>query len=642
MSEQMNNEQRRAVMHLDGPMMVLAGPGSGKTFVITRRIRNMVQCGIAPESILVITFTKAAAVEMQERFESLMDGNVTGVTFGTFHGIYFSFLKKSLGYSASDIVTEKEKKQFIKEALSSYPAVNADDFTTTYLLDSFSKIKNDGITPEMYESPCRLVDKEAFEKIYYDYARIMHIAGKVDFDDMVLKCRQLFVENPDILEMWRRRFKYILIDEFQDINPMQYEVVKMLAAPLNNLFIVGDDDQSIYGFRGSCPQIMLDFPKAFKGAESVLLKYNYRSTPEVVNTACSLIGHNKNRFKKTLMAANKGKGGVNVLSFKDKQAETEGVINLVKTGLKFMAADDIALIFRMNSSAGAYAKALSESGIQFYMKEKIKNIFDGTMAKDLMAVLAYANGKKTRENLLRFMNKPVRYIRRCDIEEEKYADKNNSDRDDSDSRGYGVVKTYLQDKSHDTDLLMRILYSTDIKEYVKKNVKELLYHLNTLCGMHPFAGMNYIRKVMGYEAFMVKENEKRGIAKNETINELDEITVSAKNTDNYVHWLETVEEYEESLKNAQNEESKNGVQLMTMHGSKGLEYRMVIIPDLNEGNVPSKKCEKPAEIEEERRVFYVAMTRAKEKLFLCHLEKNKEKRIVPSRFLREVNKTSFK
>ena len=607
MSEQMNNEQRRAVMHLEGPMMVLAGPGSGKTFVITRRIRNMVQCGIAPESILVITFTKAAAVEMQERFESLMDGNVTGVTFGTFHGIYFSFLKKSLGYSASDIVTEKEKKQFLKEALSSYPAVNADDFTTTYLLDSFSKIKNDGITPEMYESPCRLVDKEAFEKIYYDYARIMHIAGKVDFDDMVLKCRQLFVENPDILEMWRRRFKYILIDEFQDINPMQYEVVKMLAAPLNNLFIVGDDDQSIYGFRGSCPQIMLDFPKAFKGAESVLLKYNYRSTPEVVNTACSLIGHNKNRFKKTLMAANKGKGGVNVLSFKDKQAETEGVINLVKTGLKFMAADDIALIFRTNSSAGAYAKALSESGIQFYMKEKIKNIFDGTMAKDLMAVLAYANGKKTRENLLRFMNKPVRYIRRCDIGEELR-----------------------------TDHLSNMLHDPEIKSYVKKNVKELIYHLDTILGMHPFAGMNYIRKVMGYEAFMVKENEKRGIAKNETINELDEITGSAKNTDNYVHWLETVEEYEESLKNAQNDESKNGVQLMTMHGSKGLEYRMVIIPDLNEGNVPSKKCEKPAEIEEERRVFYVAMTRAKEKLFLCHLEKNREKRITPSRFLKEI------
>ena len=607
MSEQMNNEQRRAVMHLDGPMMVLAGPGSGKTFVITRRIRNMIQSGISPESILVITFTKAAAVEMQERFESLMDDEISGVTFGTFHGIYFNFLKKSLGYSASDIVTEKEKHHFIKEALSSYPVVNADDFTMTYLLDSFSKIKNDGIEPERYESPCRLVDKENFEKIYYDYAEIMRIAGKIDFDDMVLKCRQLFSENPEILEMWRARFKYILIDEFQDINPMQYEVIRMLAAPLNNLFIVGDDDQSIYGFRGSCPQIMLDFPKEFKGAESVLLKYNYRSIPEVVNTACKLIGHNKNRFKKTLMAANKGNGGVNVLAFKDKKEETEGVINLVRAGLKFMNADDIALIFRTNSSAGTYAKALSEAGIPFYMKEKIKNVFDGIIAKDLMAVLAYANGEKTRENLLRFMNKPVRYIRRCDIEDRNYQDS-----------------------------LICMLSDPDIKDFVKKNVKELIYHLDTLNGMHPFAGMNYIRKVMGYEAFMIKENEKRGIPKDETINELDEITDSAKNTDNYLHWLESIEEYEESLKNAQSEESRDGVQLMTMHGSKGLEYRMVIIPDLNEGNIPSKKCEKPAELEEERRVFYVAMTRAKEKLFLCHLEKNREKRITPSRFLKEI------
>lgn len=602
-NDSFNTEQKQAIEHFEGPAMVLAGPGSGKTFVITRRIRNMIQSGIAPESILVITFTKAAAVEMQERFESLMEDDISSVTFGTFHGIYFNFLKKSLGYSSSDIVTEKEKRQFIKEALSSYPSVNADDFTMTYLLDSFSKIKNDGILPERYESPCRLVDKENFEKIYYDYAEIMRIAGKIDFDDMVLKCRQLFIENPEILAMWRTRFKYILIDEFQDINPMQYEVIRMLAEPLNNLFIVGDDDQSIYGFRGSCPQIMLDFPKEFKGAESVLLKYNYRSIPEVVNTACKLIGHNKNRFKKTLMAANKGMGGVNVLAFKDKKEEADGVLNLVRTGLKFLNADDIALIFRTNSSAGTYAKALSEAGIPFYMKEKIKNVFDGTIAKDLMAVLSYANGKKTRENLLRFMNKPVRYIRRCDIEDRT---------------------------------LIRMLYDPDIKDFVKKNVKELIYHLDTLNGMHPFAGMNYIRKVMGYEAFMIKENEKRGIPKAETINEMDEITDSAKNTDNYLHWLETIEEYEESLKNAQNEESRDGVQLMTMHGSKGLEYRMVIIPDLNEGNIPSKKCEKPAELEEERRVFYVAMTRAKEKLFLCHLEKNREKRITPSRFLKEI------
>ncbi|MBO6260571.1 MAG: ATP-dependent helicase [Lachnospiraceae bacterium] len=639
MSEQMNNEQRRAVMHLDGPMMVLAGPGSGKTFVITRRIRNMIQSGIAPESILVITFTKAAAVEMQERFESLMDDEISGVTFGTFHGIYFNFLKKSLGYSASDIVTEKEKRRFIKEALSSYPMVNADDFTMTYLLDSFSKIKNDGIEPERYESPCRLVDKENFEKIYYDYAEIMRIAGKIDFDDMVLKCWQLFSVNPEILEMWRARFKYILIDEFQDINPMQYEVIRMLAAPLNNLFIVGDDDQSIYGFRGSCPQIMLDFPKEFKGAESVLLKYNYRSIPEVVNTACKLIGHNKNRFKKTLMAANKGNGGVNVLAFKDKKEETEGVINLVKTGLRFLDRNDIALIFRTNSSAGIYAKALSEAGIQYYMREKIKNIFYGTIAKDLMAVLAYANGKKTRENLLRFMNKPVRYIRRCDID-----DRINADGKGAEGRGYEGGKGYLRDKRDNAGrrdfgcpgYLICMLHDPEIKDYVKKNVKELIYHLDTLCGMHPFAGMNYIRKVMGYEAFMIKENEKRGIPKDETINELDEITDSAKNTDNYLHWLESIEEYEESLKNAQNEESRDGVQLMTMHGSKGLEYRMVIIPDMNEGNIPSKKCEKPAELEEERRVFYVAMTRAKEKLFLCHLEKNREKRITPSRFLKEI------
>ncbi len=622
MSEQMNNEQRQAVMHLDGPMMVLAGPGSGKTFVITRRIRNMIQCGTDPESILVITFTRAAAMEMQERFESLVEDEGLGVTFGTFHSVYFNFLKKSLHYSASDIVTEKEKKQFIKEALSSYPKLNVDDFTSQYLLDAFSKIKNDGISPEDYKSPSRLVDKEIFEKVYYDYERIMQTAGKIDFDDMVLKCRKLFEENEDILDMWRARYRYILIDEFQDINPMQYEVIKKLAAPRNNLFIVGDDDQSIYGFRGSCPQIMLDFPKEFKDAKSVLLKYNYRSTAGVVNTACRLVEHNKNRFRKTLVAANKSEDGVNVLSFKDKTAEVEGILALVKTAMKFMDCNDISIIFRTNSSAGAYAKALSEAGIPFYMKEKVKNIFEGIMAKDIMAILAYGEGKYTRANLLRFMNKPVRYIRRCDL-------------------GAGIVEYGQGDIGDNNEILSSMLENPEIKQYVKKNIRELIYHLNTIKGMHPFAAINYIRKAFGYENYMIRENAKRGISKDETVSELDELLDSAKCVDNYRHWLETIEEYSEKLKESSNDEAKDGVHLMTMHGSKGLEYKMVIIPDINEGCIPSKKCEKREEIEEERRVFYVAMTRAKEKLFLCHLEKNREKRIAPSRFLKEIRRESL-
>ncbi|MCR5012717.1 MAG: ATP-dependent helicase [Lachnospiraceae bacterium] len=622
MLEQMNNEQRQAVMHLDGPMMVLAGPGSGKTFVITRRIRNMIQSGIDPESILVITFTRAAAMEMQERFESLMEDEGLGVTFGTFHSVYFNFLKKSLHYSASDIVTEKEKKQFIKEALSSYPKLNADDFTSQYLLDAFSKIKNDGLSPEDYKSPGRLVDKDVFEKVYYDYERIMQTAGKIDFDDMVLKCRTLFEKNKDILDMWRERYRYILIDEFQDINPMQYEVIKMLAEPRNNLFIVGDDDQSIYGFRGSCPQIMLDFPKEFKGAKSVLLKYNYRSTAGVVNAACRLVEHNKNRFRKTLIAANKEAGGVNVLTFKDKADEVEGILTLVKTATKFMNCSDISLIFRTNSSAGTYAKALTEARIPYYMKEKVKNVFEGVMARDILAVLAYAEGQYTRANLLRFMNKPVRYIRRCDF-------------------GAGNEGYVQGDTDGNKELLSMMMADPEIKPYVKKNIRELMYHLKTLKGMHPFAAINYIRRGMGYESFMIQENAKRGISKDETVAELDELLDSAKCVDDYRHWLESIEEYSEKLKESNNEEAKDGVHLMTMHGSKGLEYRMVIIPDINEGSIPSKRCEKREEIEEERRVFYVAMTRAKEKLFLCHLEKNKEKRIAPSRFLKEIRRTSL-
>lgn len=599
----LSREQAEAVAHCDGPKMVIAGPGSGKTFVITRRLEHMIRVhGVRPEEILVITFTKAAATEMQTRFEGLMGDDAMQVTFGTFHSIFFGILKRAYNYTAADILTEKEKYDLLKSVISVYQGTGDDEIDN--LISKISKVKNDGIRPEEYDDGEKIVDKESFCGIFYDYEKLLRSENKLDFDDMVLLCRELFLNDKDILGYWRERYKYILIDEFQDINPMQYEVVKMLAAPKNNLFVVGDDDQSIYGFRGSSPGIMLGFKKEYKDAGITVLSDNFRCREQIVKVAGDVIASNKDRFKKKLRAVRKGGDSVAILYFDDKQDEAASVTSMIKSALNHVSPEDIAVICRTNTGISRYSGILITEGIPVSLKEKVSNIFNSSEAKDILAMFAYAHGENTRENLLRFMNKPVRYIRRCDLENREVS-------------------------------LEVLLRNPELKDYVKKNIRTLIFEMDNLKKMHPFAGINYIRKGMGYESYLVSNGKKKGRSKEEINELLDRIWDTARYADDYEHWLEWINEYDEMLKGGAAEKSEHGVNLTTMHGSKGLEYSIVILPDINEGNVPGKRCESTEDIEEERRVFYVALTRAKDKLIICYLKKNAEQKIMPSRFLRE-------
>ena len=599
-------EQMRAIQHKDGPMMVLAGPGSGKTFVITRRLKCMIEAyGIPPEEILVVTFSRAAAAEMQERFFKLMGDANCGVMFGTFHAVYFHILKNTYRYDTSCIVTEKEKRRYLKEAFSAHPEVAEDEQTYAYVLASISKIKNEGIAPQDFRDDCCLLEKEVFLEIFREYQKIMKAEGKLDFDDMVLLCRDLFVKHPEILTTWRQRYHYILIDEFQDINPMQYEVIKMLAAPDNNLFIVGDDDQAIYGFRGSSPGIMLEFPKEYPEQEQVILKANYRSTQGIVDKALQLVGHNKSRYTKRLQAQRVGKNDVTTAGFDNREEEVAAVIKVIQSAVQYMPYKELALLFRTNASARFYSQKLCAAGIPFYIKEKISSVFYSPIGMDIMAVFAYAQGEQERRHLLRFFNKPPRYIRRGLLEEE------NCD-------------------------LKAMLYRQDVPMNIKKNIRTLLHDLELLKEMHPFAGVNFIRKGMGYESWLIKEARAKGRDTGEIMETLDLIADSTRQAKDYRDWLEQIESYEKALEQSTQERGQDAVQLLTMHSAKGLEYTTVILPDVNEGNVPQKKADKIEDPEEERRVFYVAMTRAREKLFLFYLKKNTEKKVFPSRFLKEM------
>ncbi len=599
-------EQEQAVRHTDGPMMVLAGPGSGKTFVITRRIAYMVgKGGIDPGHILVITFTKAAAMEMEERFHKLCGDTGSDVNFGTFHAVFLGILKEFYHYNRSNILDEASKRHYLKEVLGGYPDAEDDETTIEDLLGAFSRLKNDGLPPEEYDESKGILRKDTFVKVYNEYHGILKAEHKLDFDDMVLDTYRLFEERPEVLMNWQNRYRYILVDEFQDINPMQYKVVRMLAEPRRNLFIVGDDDQSIYGFRSADPGIMLGFPSDYPDAERVTLKENFRSTPPIVGAALKLVGNNRSRFLKKLRAKRDGNRSVFVNGFDERAQEAEAVCTLIGQAHEHMDYKDMALLFRTNSGAGYYSRALSGAGIPFYVKEKIDSIFAGDTAQDMLAMLAFAHGDRSRKNFLRFMNKPLRYIRRALLTEETVD-----------------LEKLFNDKS--------------IKPAVANQIRKLKYQLEGLEGMPVYAALMYIRKGMGYEQWARLNAAAKGRDTEELEEEFDFICDSAKAHDGYKDWLESIAVYEKELRESSREKDRDAVQLMTMHGSKGLEYKLVVLPDVNEGIVPQKKAKEDKEIEEERRIFYVAMTRARDKLFIFYQKKSAGAKLKPSRFLKEA------
>ena len=306
-----NEAQSAAVSHKDGPMMVLAGPGSGKTTVVTHRVQSLIEKhGVNPSSILVITFTRAAAREMKERFERLMEGRpMRGqVSFGTFHSVFFRILKLAYQYDASDIIREDQKLRLIRELTAKEQLEPEDENELiSSLISEISAVKGEQIDLEHYYA--KSCSGDSFRRIYRGYEEQLQRAHKIDFDDMLVMCWDLFRKRPDILSAWQKKYEYILVDEFQDINRLQYQIVRMLAAPSDNLFIVGDDDQSIYRFRGAKPEIMLGFERDYPKAARVLLDVNYRSTREIVEASLRLIEHNEKRFKKSLKTAGSRGGG---------------------------------------------------------------------------------------------------------------------------------------------------------------------------------------------------------------------------------------------------------------------------------------------------------------------------------------------
>ena len=610
-----NKEQEEAIMHRDGPAMVLAGPGAGKTYVITNRVKALIdEYGVKPEQILVVTFSKAAAVEMKERFEMLTGGQRLPVRFGTFHSVFFQILRLAYHYEVKDIATPALKYRFLEEALNEtgYEVDDKKEFLSD-IEKEISRVKGEGIEIDCYfSSAC---SAEIFQKMYRGYQEKLQRHRCLDFDDMVVYTYQLLKEREDIRRRWQAQFRYLLIDEFQDINRLQYETVCMLAEPENNLFIVGDDDQSIYGFRGAKPGIMLSFPKRFPDTKQIVLGVNYRCSDEIMKAAERLIGKNNERYEKHIVA-NKGKEQpVHMKKCENLPDEAEKIVAQIQIYQKEgIAYQEMAVLFRTNMQMRLLAGKLMEHGVPFTMRENLPNLFDTWMAKDIMCYLQLALGNRSREKFLKIANRPVRYLSRTAFTEPEVS--------------FDKLRAY---------------YAVKNQEWMEERIWNFEYDLKNLASLSPYAAIHFIRKGIGYDEFLKTYADERNVNADDWFDVLDEMQEMARDKKSIPEFLSFVENYGDTLEEMRQEQKKQqvkeepGVSLMTMHASKGLEFPVVFVPTLNEDIVPYRKAVQEGNLEEERRMLYVAMTRAKTYLHLSFVKERFHKEAEPSPFLYEIS-----
>ena len=603
---QFNNSQLKAVKHKTGPMLVIAGPGSGKTTVLTARIRNLIEeYSVNPANILVITFTKAAANEMKSRFNNMM-GRSTNVTFGTFHAVFFMILRAAYNYSVDNIIKEDVRQNIIKQAIER-SRLEPDDLNEmiSNITGEISRVKTEAIDINAYYSAS--CPEEEFRDIYKYYVKTLKKMGLIDFDDMLLYCHELLTTRRDILAKWQQKYQYILIDEFQDINKIQYDIIKLLAKPQDNLFIVGDDDQSIYGFRGSKPEIMLNFDKDYPDTDKVILDTNYRSTGNIVSAAGKVIAHNKVRFAKNINTVNDPGDKVDIIEFNTQAEEYEKIIdNIRKESASGGNYSDNAVLFRTNSTAAGFVRKLVEYSVPFVTRDGVPNVFEHWIARDVITYMNIAMGSRKRSDFLQIINRPKRYIGR----------------------------DYLTDAEISFDNLEK--YYED-KNWMIERVDRLKYDILAMASMSPYAMINYLRKGVGYDGYLDEYAQSHNMQVRELYDVMDELMESARNFKTFNEWFAYIDEYGTKLRESYAAMDKqNAVILTTMHSSKGLEYPVVYIIDANEEITPHKKAVFVPEIEEERRMFYVAMTRAKRRLNIYYARKRYNKEIEVSRFVKEI------
>lgn len=584
-----------------GPLLVTAGPGSGKTAVLTHRILYLHEKLKIPfERILVITFTKAAAVQMKSRFEKLTESD-SKVTFCTFHSLFYSIIKDFKSESIQ-IISLNEKLNILKTVLLN-ENIDLQSVDFQLILDEFSYCKNTDKSLNDFISVN--FEKNIFLKIFNEYNSEVLSRNLLDYDDFVM-CVNMCFENEDFFRKWRNRYSYCLIDEFQDINFKQYEIIKKMFTG-KSVFAVGDEDQSIYAFRGSSSDICLKFKKDFD-ADVIKLVNNYRSKRKIVEAGMNLISFNTLRFDKKIISKNPdGNGDFKFIKYSSFLDEYDDMSKEIKESLKRNKKQVILLRTNFLSESLKYSLLKNKIPLKWDKKnERSKNF---GFIEDIITYFKISCNENTYENLLKIANKPNRYISRSFISECRINEK--------DQNRYSYVNLYR---------------CAENKTYLKVNLFKFERQMKELKKLDSFEGLIYIMNVIGYDKYLY---EKSADFKGD-FEELKCIAREFTYKEDFIDYFEIIKEDKE--KRSENKDIE-GPEICTIHSSKGREWDEVYIPDLNEGNIPHKKAISKEEIEEERRLFYVAMTRAKDKLWIGFVDDPKRS-VKPSVFANELSTKS--
>ena len=612
----LNNEQLEAVKHKEGPCMVLAGPGTGKTTVITSRIVNLIKKKVVPpENILVVTFSRAAANEMKERYVKLSsDESAREVSFGTFHSVFYKLLRQYMGYKLEGLLDENQKFNVMRNIVRRLVVDFAEDEgqIKDIIGDMEYVISTMSDAASYKPSSC---DSRQLRKIMEGYKVFKQQSEKYDYDDILNDCFYMLKKNPKILKEVRDKYKYVLVDEFQDINTLQFETIKLIAEPQNNIFIVGDDDQSIYGFRGAAPDILLNFEKLYPKCSRVYLRKNYRTTGNILNSALSVINTNKNRYSKDLEAVNSQGSLPVIFGADDFEAESRSIADMIgQMNRKGREYSDFAVIYRTNLQSRAVIDTFMDVGIPFVTLDGIVSMYNHWIFKDIMSYFKLGLGLENSRDIMRIINKPKRYISK---------------------------DTMAKAEKLGGDFLQNIMNQISLNRSQVNGILEFKNDLKRLGSMNPHNVVRYIRDVIGYDEYLKEYAASKGISTKGLIETIEEIESSASSFESIVLYMKHVEEVAEKLGERDYANfGRNNVKLLTMHKAKGLEFDTVFICGSIEGLAPYIKDDTAADsdFEEERRLFYVAMTRAKKELYITIPKHRYGKAVKPSRFVEEFQK----
>ncbi len=627
--EQLNEPQRKAAETLEGPVLILAGAGSGKTRALTYRIAYMIEQGIRPQDILALTFTNKAAGEMKERIAKLVgESKASGVWAGTFHAIFARILRmeaEAIGYTSSYSVYDADDSLSVVKAVMNSLGISQQQYTPNAMRNAISGAKNKHIGVQEYQREAGSIFEKQAGLIYQEYEKRLRANNAMDFDDLLLNVIRLFEMRPDILQRYQERFRYVLIDEYQDTNKAQYTAVAMLTRVHNNICVVGDDAQSIYRWRGADIRNILDFERDYPQAVVLRLEQNYRSTKTILSAANAVISNNADQLKKELWTANDDGELIDVVRCRDDREEAEQIVKYirqeVRSGKEYR---DIAVLYRTNAQSQAIEDALRREnipytivgGVSFYKRKEVK---------DTLAYLKLIVNERDSESLQRIVNEPPRGLGKTSLQLiADYAEREGISLFDAYCIAESIPGLQKRAQTAALDFSAMIRRFSGVRNQLRPDeLARTLIDATGLLRMYEEDGSdealdrwNNIQRVLSHIAEYHDKNPdatlEQYVQEIALLSDMDNVDTHGK-----------------------------AVLMMTLHSAKGLEFPMVILPGLERGLYPLSKAEQNKdELEEERRLFYVGITRAEKKLVLLHAEKRYRfgeiSYPMPSGFLSEI------